>query len=191
VHFQALSDLGHEPKPQGEVVVLRYDDRARTRRERLRFVGLGALMGRSTTAAKAAAARRTGRKGGRPRKAVAKRRASQSTYPMSALTCTDRCAKPVSVSLGSGSRLLQLPTDRVDVGSQCFSCVVDPVRQTGTGGLAASGSGLSSLAAHQARRATTAHRRCPLYAGGDGAYTTKVPCRLNGTFQRQRRQDQP
>ena len=74
VHLQALSDLGREPRPQGEVVVLRYDDHARTRRERLRFVGLGALMGRTTTAAKAEAARRNGRKGGRPRKAVAKRR---------------------------------------------------------------------------------------------------------------------
>ena len=74
-HLQALTDLGRTPKPQGEVVVLRYDDRARTRRERLTFVGLGALMGRTTTPAKAAAARRNGRKGGRPRTAAAKRRA--------------------------------------------------------------------------------------------------------------------
>ena len=44
VHLQALSDLGREPRPQGEVVVLRYDELARTRRARLRFVGLGALM---------------------------------------------------------------------------------------------------------------------------------------------------
>ena len=73
VHLQALSDLGREPRPQGEVVVLRYDDRAQTRRARLRFVGVGALMGRTTTAAKAAAARRNGRQGGRPR-TVAKRR---------------------------------------------------------------------------------------------------------------------
>ena len=66
VHLQALNDLGRTPKPQGEVVVLRYDDRARTRRERLTFVGLGALMGRTTTPAKAAAARRNGRKGDVP-----------------------------------------------------------------------------------------------------------------------------
>ena len=61
-HLQALSDLGRESRPQGEVVVLRYDELTRTRRERLRFVGLGALMGRITTAAKAEAARRNGRR---------------------------------------------------------------------------------------------------------------------------------
>ncbi len=74
-HLEALRDLGRAPRPQGEVVVLRYDDHARTRRERLRFVGVGALLGRTTTTAKAEAARRNGRKGGRPRRAVAKRRA--------------------------------------------------------------------------------------------------------------------
>ena len=42
--------------------MLRYDVRARTRRERRP----GALMGKKTTAAKAEAARRNGRKGGRP-----------------------------------------------------------------------------------------------------------------------------
>lgn len=36
------------------------------------FVGLGALMGRSRSAKKAEAARRNGRKGGRPRNVVAK-----------------------------------------------------------------------------------------------------------------------
>ena len=74
-HLATLSDLGREPRLEGEVVVLRYDDLARTRRERLRFVGLGALMGRTTSPAKAKAARRNGRKGGRPPRAVAKRRA--------------------------------------------------------------------------------------------------------------------
>ena len=73
-HLRALRDLGRDAGPHGEVVVLRYDDLARTRRERLTFVGLGALMGRATTTAKAEAARRNGRKGGRPRKGVAKRR---------------------------------------------------------------------------------------------------------------------
>jgi hypothetical protein len=51
------------------VLVLRYDDTAR-RGDALRFVGLGALMGRATSAAKTAAARRNGRKGGRPLKAA-------------------------------------------------------------------------------------------------------------------------
>lgn len=71
-HLEALADLGHQTQPDADVVVLRYDSRARTRRESLRFVGLGALMGRKTTSAKAKAARRNGRKGGRPRNVRAK-----------------------------------------------------------------------------------------------------------------------
>ena len=74
-HLDTLKTLGRDPRPQADVVVLRYDARARTRRESLRFVGLGALMGKKTTSAKAAAARLNGRKGGRPRKVVAKRQA--------------------------------------------------------------------------------------------------------------------
>ncbi len=69
-HLDALRQLGHEPQPKADLVVLRYEKRARARRAELRFVGLGALLGRATSPAKAAAARLNGRKGGRPRKAV-------------------------------------------------------------------------------------------------------------------------
>ena len=65
-HLDALTALGQDVKPQADLLVLRHDARARTRRERLRFVGAGALMGKAATAAKAEAARRNGRKGGRP-----------------------------------------------------------------------------------------------------------------------------
>ncbi len=65
-HLDALTALGQDVKPQADLLVLRHDAQARTRRERLRFVGPGALMGKKTTAAKAEAARRNGRKGGRP-----------------------------------------------------------------------------------------------------------------------------
>ena len=47
--LEALDELGSEPRPHADIVVLRYDSRARSRREGLRFVGLGALMGRRTT----------------------------------------------------------------------------------------------------------------------------------------------
>ena len=69
-HLEALEEIGRPLTPQADVVVLRYDSRARTRRESLQFVGLGALMGKKTTSAKAEAARRNGRKGGRPRKTL-------------------------------------------------------------------------------------------------------------------------
>lgn len=65
-HLDTLTALGQNVKPQADLVVLRYDLGARTRRERLRFVGPGALMGKKTTPAKVEAARRNGRKGGRP-----------------------------------------------------------------------------------------------------------------------------
>ena len=71
-HLSALNALGRDLRPQADVVVLRHDTSARTRRERLRFVGLGALMGKKTTSAKAEAARLNGRKGGRPRKTAVK-----------------------------------------------------------------------------------------------------------------------
>ena len=69
-HLDALKELGQESTARADVAVLRYDPHARTRRDGLRFVGLGALMGKKTTSAKADAARRNGRKGGRPRKAT-------------------------------------------------------------------------------------------------------------------------
>ena len=70
-HLDALASLGHAAQPHADVVVLRYDVPARAGRARLTFVGLGALLGRRKSAAKTEAARRNGRKGGRPRKATA------------------------------------------------------------------------------------------------------------------------
>jgi predicted RNase H-like HicB family nuclease len=67
-HLDALAAHGQPATPHADVVVLRYDAPARAGRPRLRFVGLAALLGRRTSAAKTAAARRNGHKGGRPRK---------------------------------------------------------------------------------------------------------------------------
>jgi hypothetical protein len=70
-HLATLASLGRTTEPQADVVVLRYDAPTRTTgRPRLRFVGLGALLGRRTSPAKTEAARRNGRKGGRPRRRV-------------------------------------------------------------------------------------------------------------------------
>lgn len=65
-HLAALSALGREPRSDADVIVIRRDVYA-TRRDSLRFVGVGALIGRRTSRAKAQASRRNGRKGGRPR----------------------------------------------------------------------------------------------------------------------------
>jgi predicted RNase H-like HicB family nuclease len=64
-HLAALNELGRAAQPKAEVVVLRRAP-ASGRRIVLRFAGLGALLGRKTSSAKAQSSRRNGRKGGRP-----------------------------------------------------------------------------------------------------------------------------
>ena len=68
-HLDMLRALGREPQPEADLTVLRRDVYA-TRRDSLRFVSVGALLGRGTSRAKAEASRRNGRKGGRPRTAT-------------------------------------------------------------------------------------------------------------------------
>lgn len=66
-HLAALEKGGQRARGRADIAVLRYDAPGTRRRTRVRFVGLGALLGRTTSKAKAAAARRNGQKGGRPR----------------------------------------------------------------------------------------------------------------------------
>src|SRR5580700_11154441 len=64
-HLTALGTLGREPQLTADVTVLARDVYA-TRRDSFRFVGIGALLGRGASRAKAASSRSNGRKGGRP-----------------------------------------------------------------------------------------------------------------------------
>jgi len=69
-HLAALRAQGHQPRAEADITVLRQDTYL-TKRERLRFVSVGALLGHSTSPAKAASSRRNGRAGGgRPPVAV-------------------------------------------------------------------------------------------------------------------------
>ena len=69
-HLAALRELGRVPKPKAEVAVIRLTTfrRLGATRDTLRYAGVGALLGRKTSQAKAVAARRNGRRGGRPSK---------------------------------------------------------------------------------------------------------------------------
>jgi predicted RNase H-like HicB family nuclease len=69
-HLDALSKRGEAVTPHADVVVVRYDTAKRPGPQRLQFIGLGALMGRKTSAKKRVASRQNGLKGGRPRKAA-------------------------------------------------------------------------------------------------------------------------
>ena len=60
-HLETLKALGKPAKSKADLFMLR------ERNEHVTFTGLGALLGRKTSLAKARAARVNGRKGGRPR----------------------------------------------------------------------------------------------------------------------------
>ena len=67
-HLETLTALGKPVAPRAHVALLQYRAEAPTQKERLRFVGIGAILGKSRSRAKSAAARRNGALGGRPRK---------------------------------------------------------------------------------------------------------------------------
>ena len=70
-HLAALAGLGRSAVPRAEMLVIRADVPPSGRRPTLRYVGLGALMGRRRSKAKTEASRINGRLGGRPRKVPA------------------------------------------------------------------------------------------------------------------------
>ena len=66
-HLELLREQGEAlPPGRAELRVATVSERAAHRPVVLRVVGVGALLGRRTTPAKAAASRANGRKGGRP-----------------------------------------------------------------------------------------------------------------------------
>ena len=69
-HLATLRELGQSERPKAELAVLRLTRfrRLGAARMTLDYTGLAALLGRQTSEAKAVAARRNGRKGGRPSK---------------------------------------------------------------------------------------------------------------------------
>lgn len=78
-HLKTLNELDRRlPKTKAELVVLRYAA-GKGHTPELRYTGLGALLGRKTSLAKAQASRRNGRKGGRPRSLKAVRRVKEPT----------------------------------------------------------------------------------------------------------------
>ena len=65
-HLKALEELGRTPTPRVDLFVLRSGVG-----KKLSFAGIGALLGRRTSVAKAKAARVNGLRGGRPRRSSA------------------------------------------------------------------------------------------------------------------------
>jgi predicted RNase H-like HicB family nuclease len=67
-HLEALKTLKRPVHPKAEIIVLRHRESGA-----LESTGIGALLGRYRSTAKARASRENGRKGGRPRLSVAHR----------------------------------------------------------------------------------------------------------------------
>jgi predicted RNase H-like HicB family nuclease len=71
-HLDALSRLGRSPQPKADLAVLRYESGADPTRAHLRFTGLGVLLGRATSRAKAEASRQNAHKSGRRPRTVSR-----------------------------------------------------------------------------------------------------------------------